>query len=376
MTTTSTVADGHRTAHRRQLVNHSLVPAAALPHADGPFTGQIITAHVGALRVVTVEADAQRVKRTASHIAQSPEPLVALSVQTTGRTELIQDGRLATVNEGDLFVHQTSRPYVLDHPERYSTRTVYIPRDMLALSETELSSVSGRAIATNQGCAAILKPLLTTVVSSAHLYSPPAASGLANGLIDLFSTLVTEQIEESAAGTGPTRNHLVQRVREYIDVHLADPALSPESVARAHHISVRYLHRLFETEGITIGRLIRQRRLEECARDLVNQSRTAPTVSAIAQRWGFINPTHFSRVFRNAYGLSPAKWRTTRLEVGRATYAGRTVHVVPEQVIPGRPDTTTTRSLGEPPGNVVRSGLTGFEVRPCTTGDNENEEHE
>ncbi|MYT26968.1 helix-turn-helix domain-containing protein, partial [Streptomyces sp. SID7760] len=88
--------------------------------------------------------------------------------------------------------------------------------------------------------------------------------------------------------------------------------LSPERIARQHHISVRYLHRLFESEGTTVGRYIRQRRLEQCGRELARRSRVVPTVSAVAQRWGFVSPAHFSRAFRAAYGVSPREWRDLR----------------------------------------------------------------
>ncbi|MFJ9520782.1 AraC family transcriptional regulator [Kitasatospora sp. NPDC101801] len=32
----------------------------------------------------------------------------------------------------------------------------------------------------------------------------------------------------------------------------------------------------------------------------------------VARRWGFVNPAHFSRVFRAAYGVSPREWRALR----------------------------------------------------------------
>ncbi|TDC36686.1 helix-turn-helix domain-containing protein, partial [Actinomadura sp. KC345] len=32
-------------------------------------------------------------------------------------------------------------------------------------------------------------------------------------------------------------------------------------------------------------------------------------ISAIAARWGFTSPAHFSQTFRTAYGLSPRQFR-------------------------------------------------------------------
>ncbi|MFF2198440.1 AraC family transcriptional regulator, partial [Streptomyces sp. NPDC058157] len=29
----------------------------------------------------------------------------------------------------------------------------------------------------------------------------------------------------------------------------------------------------------------------------------------VAQRWGFVSPSHFSRAFRAAYGMTPREWQ-------------------------------------------------------------------
>jgi AraC-like DNA-binding protein len=33
------------------------------------------------------------------------------------------------------------------------------------------------------------------------------------------------------------------------------------------------------------------------------------SITYVAHRWGFVNATHFSRVFRETYGMSPRDWR-------------------------------------------------------------------
>ncbi|MFE4055658.1 AraC family transcriptional regulator, partial [Streptomyces sp. NPDC059096] len=33
------------------------------------------------------------------------------------------------------------------------------------------------------------------------------------------------------------------------------------------------------------------------------------TIASIGRRWGFVDATHFSRSFKQAYGLSPRAWR-------------------------------------------------------------------
>ncbi|WP_369149542.1 helix-turn-helix domain-containing protein [Streptomyces sp. R44] len=312
MLTTASVPDRDKVAYWNDAVSRTLVPMTVAPRGDGPFDGRITTRRVGYLQVSTMEADAKRVSRTPALIARSSEALVAVGVQISGTATFVQDGRRAEVGEGDLVVYDTDRPYSFDYPRRFATHVFQLPRHALGVPDSDIRQVTGNAIGTGNGFGAMLRPFLATLASSpADGYPPALADRLAGNVVDLFATLVAERAHPGGTDADG-RSHLMPRVRDFINRNLGDPELSPERIARAHRISVRYLHRLFEGEGITVGQLIRQRRLEECGRELARRGRTAPTVSAVAQRWGFVNPAHFSRSFRAAYGVSPREWRDRR----------------------------------------------------------------
>ncbi|MER5201287.1 helix-turn-helix transcriptional regulator [Streptomyces sp. NPDC002755] len=80
-------------------------------------------------------------------------------------------------------------------------------------------------------------------------------------------------------------------------------------MARVHHTSPRHLHKLFESEDVTVRRWIQRRRLEGCRRELARCDAAARSVTAVAHRWGFTSAAHFSRAFRAAYGMAPSGWR-------------------------------------------------------------------
>ena len=106
---------------------------------------------------------------------------------------------------------------------------------------------------------------------------------------------------------------LLLRLHAFIEQHLGDADLTPGLVAAAHFISVRYLYRLFETQGTTVAAWIRFRRLERCRADLGDPAFGVVPVSAIAARWGLPDSAHFSRLFRRTYGQPPAEYRRSRL---------------------------------------------------------------
>ena len=105
------------------------------------------------------------------------------------------------------------------------------------------------------------------------------------------------------------RRGLLLRIQAFLEARLGDPELDPAAVAAAHHISVRYLQKLFEEEGETVAGWIRARRLEHCRRDLAEARLAGLPVSSVAARWGLVDAAHFSRLFKAAYGLSPREYR-------------------------------------------------------------------
>lgn len=94
--------------------------------------------------------------------------------------------------------------------------------------------------------------------------------------------------------------------------HVADPRLSATSIAAAHFISTRHLHRLFAHRGGTVGRQIQRLRLERCRGELLDPDAGARSTASISRRWGFPDGATFSRAFRSVYGMSPSQCRAGR----------------------------------------------------------------
>ncbi|MFF9131173.1 MULTISPECIES: helix-turn-helix domain-containing protein [unclassified Streptomyces] len=302
-TEADSAADG--VDRRRTALAAARTPTTVTPQGDRPLSGRISARTLGHLRVRSLEGEAQRLGRSAP-----AEACVALLVLTAGTATLLQDGRHAVAHAGDLLLYDTARPYTLDFPERFAGHIVHLPRPGLQLSDAELRAVTVTTIPATDGIGALLGPFLLRLLDPAQTYGPAVAARLAAGVEDLVGTLVAER--SPFCGDGDGRRALVLRVRDHIDRRLTDPDLTPETVAAAHHISVRYLHKLFEAEGVTVARLIQRRRLQESARELARGGGEAPAVAAVAHRWGFVNAAHFSRAFRRLYGHAPREWRQLR----------------------------------------------------------------
>jgi AraC-like DNA-binding protein len=132
---------------------------------------------------------------------------------------------------------------------------------------------------------------------------------LADAVIALVRAVHSQDAGEADAGRAAPGLVLLEQAKAYVEAHLGDPQLGPEALGRAHHVSTRYLQKLFAADGATITEWIRQRRLEACRRDLCDPALAHEPTSQIARRGALANPAHFSRLFRETYGCTPSGLR-------------------------------------------------------------------
>ena len=137
---------------------------------------------------------------------------------------------------------------------------------------------------------------------------PAVALRMSYTLLDLIAAAYSVSPHARHEQSSLVAAHRV-RIAGYIEAHLRDPNLNPTTVARACKITVRYLHHLFTAEAETVTQYIQRRRLEECARALIDAPVRDRLVTEIAFDYGFNSLTHFGRVFRNQFGLTPSEYR-------------------------------------------------------------------
>jgi AraC-like DNA-binding protein len=297
----------------RHVLADTIVPFDVRIDADGDFRAQILTGRVGTVHVTRVSGPPVSAVRTPRLIRSSDPELFKIAVQIRGRTVFTQDDREAALAPGDFTLEDLSRPCRLtDRDDEHGVLAVIFPRTLLPLRRQELERLTSVAISGRDGLGAPISSLARHMARHLERYEPTEGGRLAAALMDLLIVALAERLERIPRLAPATRRRaLLASVQSFIDRRLGDPHLSPSAIAAAHHISLRYLHKLFETEEATVAGWIRQRRLERCRRDLLDPALADWSVAAIALRWGLTDPTHFSRVFRAAYGVPPTEYRRT-----------------------------------------------------------------
>jgi AraC-like DNA-binding protein len=88
-----------------------------------------------------------------------------------------------------------------------------------------------------------------------------------------------------------------------------------DGIARALNCSRRHLYNAFEGEGESVAAYIQRMRLEACIKDLQASTTKARPITDIAVSWGFGNPSHFSRLFKEHTGASPSDFRNQKTPI-------------------------------------------------------------
>ncbi|MFD0139372.1 helix-turn-helix domain-containing protein [Streptomyces sp. NPDC127159] len=307
---TDTIPSNERAEYWTDAIRRSFARLEVRPYG-GAVRGSLQRASLGDIQVGHIQASPQRMTRTRGIIANDHGSAIILSLQETGSSVVVQDGHETLLTAGEMALLDTRRPYIRDFPSDLCQSVAAIPRGMLDVTDSYLARATGRTYPATHHVGGILAEQVSRITAAVKRNSCPSGPKryLERGMVDVLTALVVYEARAYDDATPTAEETVVLHVREYIRSHLEQPELSPATIAAAHHISVRYLHQLFQGADLSVGRWIQHLRLEACREDLSRPDLAGLTVAAIAQRWGFASPAHFSRIFRAAYGAPPALWR-------------------------------------------------------------------
>lgn len=99
-------------------------------------------------------------------------------------------------------------------------------------------------------------------------------------------------------------------IKADIGPNLTNGDLSVAELAARHRITPRYVQMLFEREGTTFTRFIRDRRLTVAHRMLASRCFDDRRIVEVAIACGFTDLSYFNRTFRARYDATPSEVRS------------------------------------------------------------------
>jgi AraC-like DNA-binding protein len=225
------------------------------------------------------------------------------------RHVLVTDGRKVILEPGDVTISHASAGLTMTTKEPYSTIGLTVPGKLLRTHIAEPEKVVGVRFSCKTGFSKIVSSMLFTMWEHADSDNfEEIGTKLGENLLSILSTCCDAYQYEPEA---QNRDLLAkqEQIKHIINQNLKQPDLCVGELARQFGYSIRYIQRLFSEEDCTVSNYIRRQRLEGCRRHLADPAWLNHSITEIAFNWGFNSSAHFSRVFKEQYGINARDYR-------------------------------------------------------------------
>lgn len=240
-------------------------------------------------------------------------PVVAMMLGTRAAAVREQFGHVVEQRPGVVDMVELHRPHRSASHGNPGGWSLKIPTEALGLPA---------AVVTRARPALVTSPLQRLYANhlrmlarlAPELENPSSRAAVARADVAAATIALSRAVLSAAAGDERSARDsmagsLVPRIQGFVREHLRDPDLSPEMIASAHHISVRLLYRVLADVGVQLEQWVIAERLAGARQELASPLSQGRSIAAVAHRWGFATPSHFSRRFRARYGVTPLEWQ-------------------------------------------------------------------
>jgi AraC-like DNA-binding protein len=263
------------------------------------------------MRMLADGDSASSIRRTAAHLSLESDVYCQIIRVQRGVAELRQRGKTITLKENQFAVLATDAPFETRRPrgllDVYSVR---LPLRLLSSRLQNPEDYTLRPLSIRTGIESIAIDYMETLAEK--MQGTPAAMwpALINQLADLMSLTMMGMKEDQPSSESALRFATLDRLKAFIGERLMQPDLNPTAIAAANGLSRRYLHRLFQESGQSVGDFIRTQRLASARRALESPLHAGDSIADIAFTHGFRSAAHFSKVYSDEFREPPRQTRS------------------------------------------------------------------
>jgi len=252
--------------------------------------------------------------RGSRQLRQDAEPYLGLQIVLSGRERFRAGDETLAVQAGDALVWRSDREMEFEVTEELHKVTLMLPLEMMRERLPNGAIIRPGLIDARRGVGALLHGQLALLRTQMQGFGPAQSLAVRRAILELMAPILSP----TTASAGALSDQYLRNVQAYLLEHLRDEDLRLADAARANRISLRYLHMLFLRTGHSASAWVQEQRLNGCHADLGNPAMDACRISEIGWRWGFRDPSQFSRAFRARFGASPGGFRRDRPIAGSA----------------------------------------------------------
>lgn len=277
------------------------------------FSAALADSDLGPLRIARLTSTRTLIERGDSHIARRSVRCYLIILPIRGSGEVSHYGNTITLGEGDMVLCDSAAPFKLKFGADVEALLLRVCAATFKEHFPSPESFCGRALRASGGLTATASAMAVSLANDLGTELPPHyQERVARHLLDIIATAFAlafpQPSSQSSIVSGRQAN-----VKLFIEQHLRDPELTPCLIAERMKLSQRYLRAIFANETETVSAYILRRRLEQCARQIGDPAWAGHSITEIAFGWGFNSAPHFSRTFRDRFGMSPREYRRLKL---------------------------------------------------------------
>ena len=254
-----------------------------------------------------------RLSRTAKMVADGTDS-VALIIIRAGLAPVSQASDAALVaHDAILVLH--AEPAAMSQPNG-AWMALTIPRDALSPAIPNVERATMHLTPSGDEAIGLLVSYLDSLKDRLTTMSPELRSLAVSHVHDLIVMAFgpTNTGAAAAALDGGVRAARLQAIKADVLKNLGSHDLTLANVAKRQRVTTRYIHMIFELEGISFSEYVLEQRLLR-ALQLMTDSRFADCkVTVLAAEVGFGDLSYFNRTFRRRFGMTPSDARKLHAE--------------------------------------------------------------
>jgi AraC-like DNA-binding protein len=252
-----------------------------------------------------------KLSREKNHYSRDGLDMVSLTLMLGPRVghQFGDAGRPTTVQAGQILIKDFTQPATAWWRVSSRSLNLHLPRITVETAVGDKARRLHGAVLSPQGLSPMLQAQLLSLANMAPRLENRLRAAALDATVELAASVLRcelgARIEDEANNTG-----LFVAAQMFIRRHLTSPDLNPELIARQLHCSRAHLYRVFAAQGESVANYVRELRLQRARDLLAGGPASKEPIGDIAYRCGFEDPVHFTRLFRQRFGLTPSKLRS------------------------------------------------------------------
>ncbi len=278
---------------------------------ERPFFASVEYLPLGSVGLGRGRGSINRIERRREHVAaDSVDSFVLVINRSHGGSFARAGSRAAAIPSGGAMLFDFAEPSANVYPGDHCWSSLRMPRQVMLSAMANAEDATGIVIPPENQALRLLWRFAESLLDEEYLSEPTVLAQAGQTLVDLLVlALGTNRDTTDIARLRGLRAARLASVLRQIRLDYADPNLTPEQVAGRVGISTRSLHALLHETGLSFSERVQDLRLARVLAVLTGTDGARRKISDAAYDVGFNDLSHFNRVFRRKYGITPTSAR-------------------------------------------------------------------